>query len=287
MKKSAVFVFACICIAAMLTGCGNKDAAAEQRADHIPPVSDIPAEDPKAESFAPPSVSGIKVTTEYPVYAPDTAAIRLHIVNENDESFYLPQTFSLSQFVEMESGYDFQQIPYSDNGDSFTDLAMEVPEHGEADITLDLAAHYDLPLDTGHGSQYRVQIGEIGADFVVDTGFEPNEEDTAPASDIIMDMEQESYPAGTAEITVRLINAGAADYTFRNGDFGIEQFTEGAVSMTRFSADSEAAQNGMTLQSEDCIMWTLNIADFPGSELQPGEYAVSLNGYEAHFMVTD
>ena len=76
-----------------------------------------------------------------------------------------------------------------------------------------------------------------------------------PQQVIYLDTEHESYPAGAKEITVRIINASASDFVFTNADFGIEHFSDGAVSMTPYAQDSASAQTGMTLVSEDCVMW--------------------------------
>lgn len=278
MKKYGVFAMAFA--AAMLTGCGNKNDVTEQRADHIPPESSDSAVMESA------GLTGVEVRTEQESYPPDVSEIRLHIRNNSDESIYLPEEFSLWYYYDLEGELADEFIPYADNGDSFPETAREVPEHGETDIMLDIAGHFDRPFspEMPNSGFYRVKIGDLSADFLIS---EESEQPPQTQNELIMDAEQESYPAGTKEISVRIINSGASDLTFTNADIGMEQFLEGSVCMTPFSADSPAAQNGLTISSGDCQMWTLKIADFHGMELQAGEYAVCLAGCEAHFTVTE
>lgn len=282
MKRYSLF--ALLVTAAMLTGCGEQEFS---RADHTPP--EIGNANGDTQVLTPPDglegayTAVVYARTEQEIYPPDVSEIKLHIVNPTDAAYYLPESFSLSCYLQTESGFEYVPLSYRDQGDSFTEMALEVPANGETDMTLNLAAHYDLPLDIADSSQFRIQIGELSADFIIsEDGAMP----VQPQEQMIMEAEQESYPAGTKEITVRLINAGDSDYTFTNEDFGIEQFGDGFVSMTPFSKDSPAAQNGMTLAPDACEMWTLTLSDFSGLELQTGEYAVYLAGIEARFTVT-
>ncbi len=278
-----VFRFcAMICAAVLLTGCNDQETAMIERVDHTPPETEIAAEQAAGSSDAGlPGVAGIVVNTMEAVYPPDVSEIKLFVANDTDEDYCLPERFALSSFQPSESAY--VEIPYRENGDYFTEMAIVVPAHGDATLTFDISAHYDLPLDIKDSGQYRIQVGDIAAEFTVSAD---GEMPVQMENQIIMDVEQESYPAGTKEIAVRLINAGDSDYTFTNEDFGIEQFGDGFVSMTPFSKDSPAAQNGMTLAPDACEMWTLTLSDFSGLELQTGEYAVYLAGVEARFKVT-
>ena len=144
-----------------------------------------------------------------------------------------------------------------------------------------LPALIEVPVETEQVQQIQMQVPTVNH-----TPTQQNPITVQPQEQMIMEVEQESYPAGAKEIAVRLINAGDSDYTFTNEDFGIEQFGDGFVSMTPFSKDSPAAQNGMTLAPDTCEMWTLTLSDFSGLELQTGEYAVYLAGVEARFKVT-
>lgn len=281
MKKyGALFVLSAL----LLAGCGGNQMS---RVDHMPPESStalggetdfMPTGVPEA-----PQVEGITAKTEQECYPPDADTIRLHITNDSDKDYCLPEQFTMLYIFPLETGYETVPVPYKDGGDSFTDLAQELPAHGETDVTLDLAGHYDLPLEDGYSGFFRIYLGDVTADFRISEDSPMPEQTVQP--EIILDTETEFYPAGAKEITVRLINAGATDFTFTNADFGIEQFSDGAVSMTRFSPDSPAAQKGMTLASEDCEMWTLSVSDFSGLTLQSGEYAVVLAGIEAKFTV--
>lgn len=283
MKKyKALFVLSAL----LLTGCGEKQIS---RVDHIPPESStVPGETadltPTGVPEAP-QVEGITAKTEQECYPPDVDTIRLHITNDRDTDYILPEQFTMLYIFPLELGYETVSVPYKEGGDSFIDLAQELPAHGETDVTLDIAGHYDLPLEDGYSGFFRIYLGEITADFRISA--DSSQPEQIPQQEIILDTEMESYSAGAKEITVRLINASASDFTFTNADFGIECFSDGVVSMTRFSPDSPAAQKGMTLASEDCEMWTLPVSGFGGLTLQPGEYAVYLNGNEAHFTVTE
>lgn len=282
MKKRIVSV---MLSALLLTGCGETQGAEQfsSRADHTPPESSESEYGAMPEA---PSVPGIHARTEQSMYPADIRVIRLLVTNDNDESWYLPESFRMRFIYPLENGYEWDDVPYSESGDSFTELAQEVPAHGEATVILDLAAHFDLPLEDSYSGFYRIEIGGISADFQVGPQSAAPQE-PQPQEGIYLDTELEYYPADTKEISVRFINDSTADFTYCIGDFGLEQFLDGAVAYAPFSPDSPEARETVMLAPGDCEMRTLRLADFPGMQLQPGEFAFSLSGLEARFTVTE
>lgn len=280
MKKQALTV---ILSALLLTGCAQKQN--DSRADHTPSDSTLIAGEENSPMPEALKVPGITVQTELPLYPPNVQEIRLHVKNGNDENFSLPQDFKLMYIVEEGYSYRSEYLPYRENGDSFTAEGQEIPANGEADIVLDIAGHFDLPLADDSGF-YRVEIGRISADFDVFAGSIPQASQQSSQDGILMETEQESYPADTKEINVRFINDGTKDFSCTVGEFALEQFGGDFVSMTEFIGDSSEAQKTVKLSPGDCEMVTLRLSDFTDDALQPGEYALFLNGLEARFTIT-
>lgn len=278
MKKR---VFALILLFLMLTGCGGDPMSS--RADHKPPESSALSGEAGLQETLPQmqSAEGITLKAEPYEYPRDVSKITLLAANDTDADYCLPERFSLMYVSEVECELVAAPVPYKEGGDYFTELAQVIPAHGTAEITLDLAAHYDLPLGNYDCDFFRVMIGDIAADFrLADNAPEPEAK-----AEIQLDTELERYPAAAEEITVRIINTGTQDFTFDNAQFYIEQFFEGSVAVTRY--EGQAAESGQTLAPDDCIMWTLRLSDFHNLKPEPGEYAVCLAGNEARFTVTE
>ena len=276
MKKR---VLSAIFSALLLTGCTANPA--DSRADHTPP------EIGEAEgSVQTPPMSetpdGVTAAAEQLVYPPDVSEIRLHVRTNTDTALTLPQKFTLTYFYPREKDFASSELPYKDNGDSFTELAQEIPARSESDVILDIAAHYDLPLEAGFSGFYRAEIGSVTADFQISA--DSIQYDSQTQVSVQLEAEHDTYSAGSETIAVRIINLDSKDLIFDLSHFSIEHFTDGAVSMTPY-AGTEAGKS-FKLVPEDCMMLTLSVADFSGMKLESGEYAVCFAGQEAGFKVT-
>ncbi len=277
MKKR---VFACIMLAVLLTGCGADPLSS--RADHVPPESSG-AEAPLAAGTMPPpeQIEGITLKAEPFTYPSDVSRITLLATNDTDTDFCLPETFTLWNINEIDCEYVTDYVPYKEGGDYFNETAQIIPAHESAEVIVDLAAHYALPLEQeASDSLFRVSIGGLSADFTLS----PEAPETEPKAEIQFESEQESYPAGTEEITVRITNTGTENFTFNNALFRIEQFFEGSVAVIAY--EDQVTEIGRTLAPGESIMWPLRLAEFHNLKLESGEYAVYLEGNEARFTVT-
>lgn len=274
-------VFSAVLLAVMLTGCGGDPMSS--RADHKPPESSMLSDgEYRTEKLPEPQgAEGITLKAEPNEYARDVSKITLHVANDTDTDYCLPERFILMYVCEIECELQSAPVPYKEGGDYFTELAQVIPAHGSAEITLDLAAHYDLPLENYDCDFFRVIIGELAADFALaDAAPEPEQQ-----AEIQLDAELEHDSDAAEEITVRIVNTGVQDFTFNNSQFSIEQFLEGSVSVTRY--EDQTTEIGRTLAPGESILWPLRFSEFHNLKPEPGEYAVCLAGKEARFTVTE
>lgn len=277
MKKR---VFACVLLAAMLTGCGADPLSS--RADHTPPESSG-AEAPLAAGTMPPQeqIEGITLKAEPFTYPSDVSRITLLATNDTDTDFCLADRFTLWNINAIECEYIKDYVPYKEGGDYFNETAQIIPAHESAEVIVDLAAHYDLPLEQeASDSLFRVSIGGLSADFTLS----PEAPEPEPKAEIQLETEQESYPAGIDEITVRITNTGTKDYTFGNTAFRLEQFLEGSVAVYTYAGQN--TERTQTIAPDESIMQTVRFSDYRNLKSESGEYAVYLDGNEAHFTVS-
>ncbi len=276
MKKR---VFACVLLAVMLTGCGADPLSS--RADHVPPESSG-AEAPLAAGTMPPQeqIEGITLKAEPFTYPSDVSRITLLATNDTDTDFCLAESFTLWNINEIDCEYVTDYVPYKEGGDYFNETAQIIPAHESAEVIVDLAAHYDLPLEQeASDSLFRVSIGGLSADFTLS----PEAPEPEPKAEIQLETEQEHYPAGIDEITVRITNTGTKDYTFGNAALRLEQFLEGSVAVYTYAGQD--AERTQTIAHDESIMQTVRFSDYRNLKSESGEYAVYLDGNEARFTV--
>ena len=277
MKKQ---VAAGMLAAMLLTGCAGNDTFS--RADHTPPESSaVNTESEHRGMPEAPQVPGVFAEAEEYINPADISVIRLRVTNENDESFFLPERFEMKYIQEVEEDYEWEYIPYREGGDYFRAEAQEIPAHSEAEAVLNLGEHFALPLDGSNSGFYRIEIGGISADFMVDPALPKPE----PPQSIYLDTESSEYPSLWDEVNVRIINDGTEDFTYSPGDLAIEYFAEGSVAVYYMAKENPEAQKTVTVAPGSSEMLTLKIEDYPGLRLNPGKYAVYLSGLEAPFSV--
>lgn len=249
--------------AAVLTGCGSAE-----KADGTVDIK--------------PAIPNVSARTELEVYGDDIDSLTVYVANYTDAALKLPQEYTLSYVTKQGDLYHTEELPYRSGGDKFEGDELEVPAHAQKEVKLDLAAHYDLPLNNAAGGFYRLQIGDIAADFrISERGTEP----MYMFSVLNMETENSSYPAGTKEITVTIDNPVDLDRPFMNSDFIIEKFEDDHVKLYHYTAEGADAEKGVTLAPQELVNWTLKMEDFDGLNLEPGEYAVFLDNIEAFFTV--
>lgn len=226
----------------------------------------------------------VSMRTEQSAYLPDVDVIKATIVNNTDETF----TFPADQFTlcRMQNG-EAIPLPYKEGGDYFFALAGFINPHETGTATFNLANHYDLPLEEG---VYSIELCTLSDGTMLTAGFEISANADAvinPADYVTMYAQQERYPADTTEIQITIVNDGETDFEFVSDAFGLEHYMDGAVSYTPIIIPDDAPVSAGVLPPHLDTAWTVRFADYGSETLEPGEYAVCLNGIEAKFVIEE
>lgn len=142
--KKMITIFAA---ALLLTGCAADSTA--------------PADTQTTESQMEAAVVGMWL--EQYTFPAGLTQLPLYFGNNSDEDYSISEEFSLTHTYSENGKSVTEELPYTDNGDSFTAIGIVIPAHGKTEFVADIAAHYGPLNDTrGH---YTVTCNGFSADF--------------------------------------------------------------------------------------------------------------------------
>ena len=145
MSKIKYLLFLCT-VLLLLTGCSPKDDFDDN------------------EFVEYPSVENVSARTEFDEYEGDAESITVFITNGSDKGFPLRDGFLLQK----KADDNWRSIKVYPKPQISTGVNVELPEHSEASVDVDLKEYVKLPLLSG---EYRVWVGGMNSDKMVSAEF--------------------------------------------------------------------------------------------------------------------
>lgn len=164
MRFTKVFILAVsiVVITLPILGCHNSNSSNEENNSQLGSSPQHESSSNNLESqIDNADLTKIQMATEYPEYPGGTEKIKVIISNQSDNEFsYEAYVFTL----EKKASDDWADVAFKDDDIVFPALGGVVEPSKSAEITIDLAQYFELPLETG---LYRIKKDGLFAEFKI------------------------------------------------------------------------------------------------------------------------